>query len=75
MDTERKLCITMIDKFLSKKLSKPIEQCLFEYANDTKHRYMTKLKYITYPLLYPLGTKWSVGTPRWNCLGSGPFLG
>ena len=46
MDTERKLCITMIDKFLNKKLSKPIEKCLFEYANDTKHKYMTKLKYI-----------------------------
>lgn len=46
MEQERQLCIKLCNDFIGKNYSKNIEKELFEYSEEIKSKYMTKLKYI-----------------------------
>lgn len=46
MEEERQLCIKICNDFIGKTYSKTIEKCIYDYSNESKYKYMTKLKYI-----------------------------
>jgi len=46
MEEERQLCIKICSDFISKTHSKAIEKCIYDYSNESKYKYMAKLKYI-----------------------------
>lgn len=46
MEEERKIGVKILEDFIGKTHSKNIEGCLYTYSDETKHKYMSKLKYI-----------------------------
>ena len=55
MDNERKIGLKVFEDFIGKEYSQDIEECLYIYSDDIKHKYMSQLKYI-FEIINPKST-------------------
>ena len=46
MEDERQIALKIFDDFICSDYSKDIEECLYIYSEDVKHKYISQLKYI-----------------------------
>ena len=46
MENERQIALKIFEDFIGSEYSKDIEECLYIYSEDIKHKYISQLKYI-----------------------------